>query len=306
MIKQTIWNNQTTYHLSNDNISIWLNPSDGMNLYEILYQGKSLVKFYEDRLFEDRTCSVMTLFPTPNRIRDGVFIFDGKKYQGKNHGIVKHATFEVTKLSETKYGGTIEAKLVISPENDNKYYQAFPFACILTLQITLDSTTITYQYSVCNLDNKTLPYGLAIHPFFEKQDDDVRIQVFADSYMENDPNHLPTGTLLPAIGEYDLTKPTQVNSLQLDHVYTNIKKQPCAVIEFSDKTVTLQTSDEFKKLVVYTPQDSPFFCLENQTCSTDAINMYQKGFKEESSLICLKPQEEREGTIKMVIIPKDI
>jgi len=72
MIKQTIWNNQTTYYLSNDDISIWLNPSDGMNLYEILYQGKPLIKFYEDRLIEDKTCSVMTLFPTPNRIRDGV------------------------------------------------------------------------------------------------------------------------------------------------------------------------------------------------------------------------------------------
>lgn len=305
MIKQTTWNNQTTYHISNDIISIWLNPSDGMNLYEILYQGKPLVKFYKDRLFEDRTCSVMTLFPTPNRIRNGIFIFDGMKYHGKNHGFVKHATFEVTKIIETKDGGTIEAKLTITPENENKYYQAFPFSCILTLRITLDKATITYQYSVCNLDNKTLPYGLAIHPFFEKQGEDVKIQVFADSYMENDTNRLPTGLLLPATGEYDLTKPTQVSSLQLDHVYTNIRKQPCAVIEYSDKTLTLQTSDEFKKLVVYTPLDSPYFCLENQTCSTDAINLYHNGFIEESSLICLKPKEESTGTIQIAVIPKD-
>ncbi len=305
MIKQTIWNNQTTYYLSNEDISIWMNPSDGMNLYEILYQEKSLVKFYEDRLLENRTCSVMTLFPTPNRIRDGSFIFDGIRYSGKNHGIVKHARFTVTKLNETKQGGTIEAKLAIVPDNNNRYYQAFPFACTLMLRITLDGTTITYDYSVCNLGNKALPYGLAIHPFFEKQGEDVTIQVFADSYMENDPKYLPTGTLVQAIGEFDLSQPTKVNTLRLDHVYTNIRKQPCAIIQYSDKTVRLQTSDEFKKLVVYTPDSSPFFCLENQTCSTDAINMYHKGFIEESSLICLQPQEKKEGKIQIEIFPKD-
>lgn len=305
MIKQIIWNTQTTYYIANDDISIWLNPSDGMNLYEIKHKEKPLVKFYEDRLNDDKTCSVMTLFPTPNRIRDGVFIFEGKKYQGKNHGFIKHAPFTVTKVLDTKYGGTIEAKLVISPTNDNAYYQSFPFSCTLTLQITLDKNTISYKYSISNHDNKTLPYGLAIHPFFEKQEDDVTIQVFADSYMENDSHQLPTGTILPSIGEFDLKKPTHVNSLCLDHVYTNISAQPCAVIEYSDKTVTLQASEEFKKLVVYTPVNSPFFCLENQTCSTDAINLYHKGFKEESSLICLKPQEEKEGEIQIIITAKE-
>ncbi|HCL02072.1 MAG TPA: hypothetical protein DHW61_06585 [Lachnoclostridium phytofermentans] len=305
MIKQTIWNNQTTYYLSNDDISIWLNPSDGMNLYEILYQGKPLIKFYEDRLIEDKTCSVMTLFPTPNRIRDGVFVFDGTKYHGKNHGIVKHATFQVNNLLESLQGGTIEATLTILPEDNNVYYKALPFACTLTLRITLDGTTITYDYSVCNLDNKILPYGIAIHPFFEKQDEDVSIQVFADSYMENDSHRLPTGIIMKAIGEFDLTKPTSVNSLHLDHVYTNIRNQPCALIHYSDKTVSLQTSEEFKKLVVYTPENSPFFCLENQTCSTDAINLYHKGFVEESSLICLKPKEQKEGRIQIEILPKD-
>lgn len=303
MIKQITWNHQTTYLLTNDAISVWINPSDGMNLYEIKHLGKPLIKFYEDRLVENKTCSVMTLFPTPNRIRNGAFTFEGTTYAGNNHGIVKHADFSVTKLIESEKGGTLEGTLVLKNTSDNVSYQAFPFACTLTLQITLEGNNIIYSYSLCNQDTKALPYGLAIHPFFEKQDADVKIQVFANTYMEHDKDRLPTGKLLPANKQYNLRDGIPVNALHLDHVYTDLTKQPCAVIEYPDKKVTLSTTEEFKKLVVFTPEHSPFFCLENQTCSTDAINMHTNGFTKEASLLILQPKETKKGSIELEILP---
>lgn len=305
MIKQITWNHQTTYLLTNDTISIWINPSDGMNLYEIKHLGEPLIKFYENRLLENKTCSVMTLFPTPNRIRNGVFAFEGTTYAGSNHGIVKHANFSVTKVIETKEGGSLEGTLVLRNTPNDVSYQAFPFACTLTLMITLEGNKIIYSYSLCNQDMKALPYGLAIHPFFEKQDKEVKIQVFANSYMEQEEDKLPTGKLLPAINQYNLREGVNVNTLQLDHVYTDLTKQPCVVIEYPDKKVTLSATEEFKKLVVFTPEHSPFFCLENQTCSTDAINMHSKGFVEEASLLILKPTETKRGSIELEIVSFD-
>jgi aldose 1-epimerase len=53
--------------------------------------------------------------------------------------------------------------------------------------------------------------------------------------------------------------------------------------------VTLEASEIFKHMVVYTPSKRDFFCLENQTCSTDAHNLYEKGFTEEAHLLILEP-----------------
>ena len=38
-------------------------------------------------------------------------------------------------------------------------------------------------------------------------------------------------------------------------------------------------------MVVYTPPGRPFFCMENQTCSTDAHNLYSKGLEKEAHLL---------------------
>ena len=44
-------------------------------------------------------------------------------------------------------------------------------------------------------------------------------------------------------------------------------------------------SDEFNHVVVYTSPERPFVCVEPQTCSTDAHNLYSKGYEKESGLI---------------------
>ena len=41
-------------------------------------------------------------------------------------------------------------------------------------------------------------------------------------------------------------------------------------VEFFDKKLTLFADDFFTHSVVFTPTGRPFFCIENQSCSTDA------------------------------------
>lgn len=36
--------------------------------------------------------------------------------------------------------------------------------------------------------------------------------------------------------------------------------------------VVLKASEEFSNIVLYTPRGKEYFCIENQTCSTDAKN----------------------------------
>jgi aldose 1-epimerase len=60
-------------------------------------------------------------------------------------------------------------------------------------------------------------------------------------------------------------------------------------------------SEECTHMVIYTPQGSPFFCLENQTCSTDAINLHHQGLKEMAHLLELHPGETRTGFTQYAI-----
>jgi len=57
----------------------------------------------------------------------------------------------------------------------------------------------------------------------------------------------------------------------------------------------MSASDDFTHLVVYTPKDAAWFCVENQTCSTDAHNLYDQGLKSESNLIVVEPGKTRSG-----------
>ena len=301
MITKHETQNQTTYVISNEFLNVTLNPSDGMNLYEINYKNTPIVKFYQDRLDEGKTCSVMTLFPTPNRTKDFIYCFEGETYSTQIHGVVRHAPFTVSEVKSSENGGVIRAYLDFHSDlmqNVVKELSYFPFDCRLTIEIEVDCNNLTYRYSVENKGDKNFPFGIAIHPFFETNGENPSIIVHADHRMEMDENKLPTGKLIEVKDEYDLRQEKKLSSLSLDDVYTSVYQQPVAEISYEDKLICLSTSDEFKKVVVYTPNEAQFFCIENQTCSTDAINLHNRGFEQEASLLVVKPGEMKDGFIQ--------
>ena len=122
----------------------------------------------------------------------------------------------------------------------------------------------------------------------------------ADSVMEATPDLLPTGRLLEVAGTTcDLRRPAAVGSLDLDHVFTSLRPGEHARIEYRGLglAVTLEATPDFSHQVLYTPRGELFFCLENQTCSTDAHNLFDRGFVRESGLKTVKPGETRRGTV---------
>ncbi|GAG43851.1 unnamed protein product, partial [marine sediment metagenome] len=59
-------------------------------------------------------------------------------------------------------------------------------------------------------------------------------------------------------------------------------------------------SDLFTHSVVYT-QQTGHFCLENQTCSTDAHNLHARGLRKEAHLTILRPGESLTAWIEIVV-----
>lgn len=298
------WNNQNVYLLENGKLRIWVAPEDGMNISQIEYENQVVVKFENERFENNQTHSVPVLYPTPNRVRDFKFTFEGVEYDALMHGFAKNQQFKITAVHSDDREAAIEGVLEI--KKGDALYGMFPFESALKIKIAVCENEIRYRYTVCNYSDKKLPYGFAIHPFFNKNGENVKLQVNAASVMAMSEEKLPTGELINADStEYQLLQPVDIESLGLDHVYTNILKQPVARIMYEKFSIELDTTNDFSHIVVYTPPKEPFFCIENQTCSTDAHNMYNKGYEGLSGLEVVSPQQEKSGEIKIKFIPQN-
>jgi aldose 1-epimerase len=113
---------------------------------------------------------------------------------------------------------------------------------------------------------------------------------------------LPTGKLLPLDGSpYDIREFTSLEGLKLDDVYWGMVPGKPAVYECRDRgiRVTLEASEIFTHAVVYTPPGRPYFCIENQTCSTDAHNLHAQGLEKEAHLQVLQLGKSARGTVRV-------
>ena len=122
--------------------------------------------------------------------------------------------------------------------------------------------------------------------------------------MEATPDLLPTGRLIEVAGTpFDLRRLVCVGSLDLDHVFTRLEPGCYARVEYrgSGLAVDLEATDDFSHLVLYTPRGERFFCLENQTCSTDAHNLFARGFAGVSGLKTVAPGAARQGEVRYTV-----
>lgn len=295
------WNGQKIYRLSNDTLTAYINPEDGLNVFQLCYDEMEVVSYQEERAMAGATHGIPILFPTPNRTQDSVFTFEGKSYTAKMHGIVRKAPFQVVEAKAT--ANIARMKGIFSIDKNSTYYLEFPFVCTLSVQIELTKEGLKYQYEVENQDKKRLPFGFGLHPFFNKINDATLVCLCAQKVMLKDEESIPTGQMLDVKGTpYDLSNGKKINELALDDVYREISKKVSTILTFKDFQIVIDSSKDFSHMVVYTPQKEAFFCVEPQTCSTDAINLYERGELEASGLTVLKSGEKAVGEVMFKFI----
>ena len=165
---------------------------------------------------------------------------------------------------------------------------------------------VRISYEVENQNEKPLGFGFALHPFWKVIGDKEQtfIQVALPYHMEATKDLLPTGKLEPVEGtKWSLLEPRAVVDLRLDDVYYGAT--PESVVRVIYKAIGLQiqqkATSDFTHIVVFTP-DRDYFCVENQTCSTDTHNLYSKGLKKESHLQIVEPGEKTGGYVDYVIV----
>jgi aldose 1-epimerase len=282
-------------------------PLAGANLYSLRADGEELLEQPPSlAALAVSPAGTPILFPSPNRVRDATFVFEGRRFsfqpnQGPNfiHGLVRRRPWQ----SGCPVGGARRAAVCTWIDWDERQpeFASFPVTHRLTVRYTLGRGRLGIGYRVANRGPGPLPFGFAIHPWFRVPGAraDVLVRIPAAERMEAE-DKLPTGRLLPVEGTpYDLRRATSLEALDLDEVYLEQRPGAPVSIEWRDRRLrlTLAGTAAFTHLVVYTPPGRPFFCIENQTCSTDAHNLHARGFAREAHLQVVPPGGSAHGFV---------
>ena len=292
--------------------SIKLAPSAGANVFSISYKGTELLKSPKSlKELPGFNFGVPVLYPMPNRVRNGVFTFDGREYKftaNNNgnflHGLVHSAAWERDGNEIINGHNSVKNPLKLRFEPGSDLDKLFPFAHTLRLDVEALDNGVRWTYTVDNSKgDKPVPFGFAIHPWilYQGPREKTFITIPATHLMESE-KLLPTGKLLSLDGSsFDARKPKSLEGFLSDDVYFGMKSSEPTVIDFRQPRlkITLKASDDFTHLVLYTPKDQPWFCVENQTCSTDAHNLFARGLKKESHLQVVEPGKTASGHVEM-------
>jgi aldose 1-epimerase len=297
---------------SDNNLEAWIAPSHGSNLCRLSVGGKNVIDFERELLLKSDFTGTPVLYPTPNKVRNGVFKYQGKTYaQVKRgitiyeHGLVHDEPWEYQE-PETS-GDSVCLKTWIDFEESTPIFQAFPFKHRLSLEFRLMGTGVKVSYTIENMDDQAIPFGFGLHPYFMKLsgDDGTFVELPADCVMDATSDLLPTGMLVDVSGTcFDLRDNTKIGALDFDHVFTGLRQGKHAQVEYESlgMRVRLVSTPDFSHLVLYSPHGKVYFCLENQTCSTDAHNLYDRGFKTQSGLKFVPAGKIHTGSVTYVVM----
>jgi aldose 1-epimerase len=282
---------------------VW--PALGFNCirWTAVREGLSLDLLYRDpALFEGARptrSGIPVLFPFPNRIRDGRFVWQGQPYQlptndpaGVNaiHGFACRRPWRIVAQGASHDSAWITGVFRCSVD-DPASRPLWPADHEIRLTIRLGATTLRLEAEVFNPDSVPLPFGLGYHPYFRLPASrdfavaDCSTQVPAEQFWQLQDN-LPTGERVPVDAARDLNTTRRIADLHLDDVLTGLPARPArmdGLIERATLTampgqpLRLFCSPVFREMVVFTPPHRQAFCIEPYTCVTDAINRSDGG-----------------------------
>jgi len=245
------------------------------------------------------------LFPFPNRIRDGKFSFQGKRYEvnPSRHGFVRDKEWQVLDYGASdaegawltsRFDATVYSELIL---------KQYPFPFQLDVTYRLRAGALELLATARNTGERDMPTGFGIHPYFRRPARGT-LTVPAGLRWELS-DSLPTGELAAVSTEYDLRLPRDLSGLQLDDIFTGVSADDDGLIRcvLTDEEAATQTlvefrAEHFQHVVVFTPlAPRQAICIEPNTCPTDAFNLQEQGI--ECHLIVLRPGEEKHLEVRI-------
>ena len=164
----------------------------------------------------------------------------------------------------------------------------WPFAFRLRQQFKLSAGGLAMRLHLLNTDARSQPAGLGWHPYFHKRARSHLQVASAGRWLNDAAADLPSHKVAQA-GIDD-----EVARLDFDHCFEGWP----GVAHLRDEVLAITLSSDLPYLVVYTPPDKPFFCVEPVSHVNNALNMADAVAH---GVRCLAPGEAMQAAFRLDI-----
>jgi aldose 1-epimerase len=281
-------------------------PSIGNIAFELKVNGQNVLRWPFASVDEFKARPAMSgipfLGPWANRLDEQAFYANGVRYAfdmqlGNVRGAVPIHGFLTTntkwRVVEAKADGTsawVTSRLDFYKQP--AWIKQWPFAHTIEMTHRLHDGVLEVRTAIANLSDEPMPVAVGFHPYYQLGDsprDDWTISVAARTHWLLAANKVPTGDtepierLLPSPGAATL------RGYDLDDVFSDLVRDPQgrATMSIAGKSQRLDIAlgPNFRSVVIWSPKDSAFICVEPMAGITDALNLAQKGIYKELQTI---------------------
>ena len=275
-------------------------PQFGANINELVLNknGRNFSIIDGDRsltsLINNKWFKGAKLVPFPNRINNGKYFFNGKKYAlpinfpNQNHaihGLIYNKNFEVEKTVSKKVSIYADLKYFYEQE-----IPGYPFRLEIKIRYSLTNKGFKCKTVIKNLSTVRLPIGDGWHPYFKssRNVENLWLKLPAKKKIEVNKRLIPTAqkTLFNKFAAL-----SKIGKHKFDTGFALSKKRGIMTTELQNKEkdysiILWQETGKMKYnyLQVFIPPSRNSIALEPMTCNTNAFN-------NKDGLITLKPNQ---------------
>jgi len=243
------------------------------------------------------------LFPFVGRLKDDIFIANGKEYSQKQHGFFR-------KSNEVKLIEKTETKLTYSIKHSESTLKVYPYEFEFRTSYELIENTIVIHHYVENLGNDIMYFSIGEHPafncslkdlnlnyeqsslLFERSETEATWNLNKDGLFDN-----TTSEVLKNTNEIHLT----ANSFDNDAlVFKNLKSDKITLSNKKEGPLVTVAFEDFSYLGIWSKPNAPFVCIEPWLGIADSHDTNQK-IEDKEAMIHLAPEENYSASYSIEI-----
>ena len=147
--------------------------------------------------------------------------------------------------------------------------EGWPFRYRARQSFRLMDDRLVVGMAIENLEDRTVPAGLGLHPFFTR-DADTELACRTRGVWLTDAEVLPLEHIaVPP--EWDFTASRPVEGIALDNCFDGWDGRATITWPRRGLRLDLTASEPFRHVVIYVPKGSPFFCVEPVSHASGAV-----------------------------------
>jgi len=255
----------TLLSLEAGRMSLQLAPRSGGSVARFAVDGTDLLKpmtATDIASGKGNNAALYPLVPFSNRIANGQLVFEGEMFElarnwpGVGHPM--HGDGWAHAWDVVRSDG-VSAEIAYLHERAGAE-GGWPFRYRALQSYRLGEDRLAIRISLENLEDRPVPAGIGLHPFFVR-DSDSELACHTQAVWRTDAEVLPVErTAVPMA--WDFSAGRKVDGIALDNCFDGWDGRAAIVWPGRRLRLDVEAGVPFRHLVIYTPPAEPFFCAE--------------------------------------------